>query len=165
MREYFQRDTVRGKIFWEILWGKTPTEILWGDTWRDTVREKFQRYLWRSFPHIFKKILWGNTFQDLPCAVQGYCDSNLLRRWNLRLWQNESTQKYASKSSNAMYASTQIKQVHIQHNHVCFIVLKVLSLRKTDNNDSKVKTSIKVRINYLQTSKVNFERTTSKLRR
>ena len=37
---------------------------------------------------------------------------------------------------------------HIQHNHVCFIVLKVLSLRKTDKNDSKVKTSNKLLINF-----------------
>ena len=48
---------------------------------------------------------------------------------------------------------------HIQHNHVCFIVLKVFSLRKTDKNDSKVKTSNKLRINFEVKLRTNHEQT------
>ena len=48
---------------------------------------------------------------------------------------------------------------HIQHNHVCFIVLKVFSLRKTNKNDSKVKTSNKLRINFEVKLRTNHEQT------
>ena len=132
-----------------------------------TVREKFQRYLCEGvFPEMLyngislKKYCGGipsKTFL-VQCRVTvtvTSCEGETFDCGRMNPPKDMPQQKFKCH----VCKHTDRTSSHIQPNHVCFIVLKVFSLRKTNKNDSKVKTSNKLRINFEVKLRTNHEQT------